>query len=60
MTVLSRWYDVEVVFKNSATENIKFNGVLSKHQDLEKVLTTIQNTGFIKAFKIENKKVIIE
>lgn len=60
MTVLSRWYDVEAMFKDSTMENVKFNGVLSKHQDLEKILTTIQNTGFINAFKIENKKVIIE
>lgn len=60
MTVLSRWYDVEAVFKDSAIENVKFNGVLSKHQDLEKILTTIRNTGFINTFKIENKKVIIE
>ncbi|WP_163514742.1 FecR family protein [Gelidibacter japonicus] len=60
MTVLSRWYDVDVAFKDKEAENIKFNGVLSKHQDLEKILTTIQNTGFINQFEIENKKVTIE
>lgn len=60
MTVLSRWYDVKVEFTNSTTEKVKFNGVLSKNQNLDKILSTIQTTGFIKSYKIENKKVTIE
>jgi ferric-dicitrate binding protein FerR (iron transport regulator) len=60
MKVLSRWYDVEVVFANPTMEKVKFNGVLSKNQHLEEILTTIQNTNFINAYEVKNKKITIK
>ncbi|MDO9182513.1 MAG: FecR family protein [Bacteriovorax sp.] len=60
MKVLSRWYDVEVVFADPNVEKVKFNGVLSKNQHLEEILTTIQNTNFINAYEIKNKKITIK
>jgi transmembrane sensor len=60
MKVLSRWYDVDVVFANTNLENVKFNGVLSKNQDLKEILTTIQTTKFINAYEIKNKTIIIK
>ncbi|MCF8273083.1 MAG: FecR family protein [Flavobacteriaceae bacterium] len=59
MKVLSRWYDVNVVFSNPEIENIKFNGVLSKNQTIKEILTTIKNTKFIKDYDITDKKITI-
>lgn len=58
--VLSRWYDVEVEFADSALEDVRFNGVLSKDQNLEEILNIIQNTNFINAYEIKNRKVTIK
>ncbi len=58
--VLSRWYDVDIDFANPALENVKFNGVLNKKQNLEDILTTIKNTNFINAYEIKNKKITLK
>lgn len=60
MKVLCRWYDVDIKFKDSKIEKVKFNGVLKRNQSLEEVLTIIQSTNFIKKFKINGKEIIIE
>ncbi|WNH11211.1 FecR family protein [Thalassobellus suaedae] len=60
MIVLSRWYDVKVVFENLELEKVKFNGVLSKNDNMEDILETIKNTNFIKAYEIKNKQIIIK
>ncbi|GAA3555065.1 FecR family protein [Snuella lapsa] len=58
--VLSRWYDVEMVFAEKSMEDILFKGVLSKNQDLEEILTIIKNTNFINAYEIKNNTIIIK
>lgn len=60
MRVLSRWYDIEVVFKNKAIENEPFVGILRKNQKIEDILTSIKNFGVIKNFTINKKKVTLE
>jgi hypothetical protein len=60
MIVLARWYDVEVVFENIEHKAIKFNGVLSKNDSIEEILTVIMKTKFINAYEIKDKKIIIE
>lgn len=60
MTVLARWYDVEVLFEDKALENIKFKGVLSKNQGIEDILSLIQKTKFIEAYEIKNNLVVIK
>tara|TARA_R110002049_G_scaffold309289_2_gene520272 strand:- start:69563 stop:70738 length:1176 start_codon:yes stop_codon:yes gene_type:complete len=60
MKVLSRWYDMEVVFKNQSIEDEYFVGILRKNQSIEEILNSIKNFGVIKNFEIEEKKVIIE
>tara|TARA_R110001606_G_scaffold399277_1_gene583346 strand:+ start:1051 stop:2175 length:1125 start_codon:yes stop_codon:yes gene_type:complete len=60
MKVLSRWYDVNIIFKNKNIENEEFFGVLKKNQNLEDILLTIKNTNFIKNYEIDNKTIIIE
>ncbi|MBJ6368933.1 FecR domain-containing protein [Snuella sp. CAU 1569] len=58
--VLSRWYDVEILFVEKSMENVLFKGVLSKNQDLEEILTIIKNTKFINAYEIKNNAIIIK
>lgn len=58
--VLSRWYDVDIVFADPALGNVKFNGVLNKNQKLEDILTTIKNINFINAYEIKDHKVILK
>jgi len=58
--VLSRWYDVDIVFADPALGNVKFNGVLNKNQKLEDILTTIKNINFINAYEKKDDKIIIK
>lgn len=60
MTVLSRWYDIEVIFKNKSIEKEEFIGILRKNQNIEEILAGIKNFGIIKNFTIDDKKVILE
>lgn len=60
MTVLSRWYDVEFIFEDESTKRVKFNGVLSKKQGIEEILTIIKDTKFIADYEIKDKKIIIK
>ncbi|MDO6738209.1 FecR family protein [Wenyingzhuangia sp. 2_MG-2023] len=55
MIVISRWYDVDIIFENKTLESIPFKGVLGKHQDLNEILETIKNLSIIKAYEIEEK-----
>lgn len=60
MVVLSRWYNVDVVFANAELENVKFNGVLSKNDKIEETLETIKNTNFINAYDIKDNQIILK
>ncbi|MFV0564939.1 MAG: FecR family protein [Flavobacteriaceae bacterium] len=60
MGVLSRWYDIDVVFENRDLMPQEFIGVLSKDQPIEEILKTIQNFGIIKSYQIHNKTVVLK
>ncbi len=60
MKVLSRWYDVDVLFMDKELENEIFKGVLSKDQNLEEILTIIKHTNFINAYEIKNNTILIK
>ena len=60
MKVLSRWYDVDIVFKSKTLEEVTFSGLLSKTQNIEDILNGIQNTKFINAYEINNKTITIK
>ncbi|MCF7568279.1 DUF4974 domain-containing protein [Sabulilitoribacter arenilitoris] len=57
--VLSRWYDVDIIFANKELEDIRFNGVSSKKQNIEEILINIRNTNFINNYKIDGKTIFI-
>lgn len=60
MTVLSRWYDTDVIFENKALEKEEFIGVLGKNQDIIEILKTIQNFGIISDYQINDKTIILK
>lgn len=59
MKVLSRWYDVEIVFTNPATEKTTFNGILDKNQKIDDILSIINNTNKI-PYEIKQKTIILK
>ena len=60
MKVLSRWFDVDIVFESKDLEDVTFSGLLSKTQNIEDILNGIQNTKFINAYEINNKTITIK
>ena len=60
MKVFSRWYDIEIVFKNNSIKNEEFVGILRKNKRLETILKSFKNYGVIKNFEIEDEKVVLE
>jgi len=60
MTVLSRWYDMDVTFVDLDLGNVGFNGVLTKDQKIEDILDNIKSFGVIKTYEIHDKKVILK
>ncbi|WP_222982430.1 FecR family protein [Flagellimonas meishanensis] len=59
MTVLSRWYDVDVEIVNEDVSKITFNGVFNRNQDLENILSIIQNTNEAK-LTTKGKTIMVE
>lgn len=43
--VLSRWYDVDIIFNDKKKENIEFNGIFRKNLSIKEILDIIQNTN---------------
>ncbi|GAA4809769.1 FecR family protein [Litoribaculum gwangyangense] len=60
MKVLSRWYDMDVVFENKSLEEVKFFGVLDKQQNIEEILKTIKKFKIIESYEIKNKVIILK
>ena len=59
MKVLSRWYEIEVIFENNSLENISFNGTLKKKLSIVDIMETISNVNNMK-YEINNKTVILK
>lgn len=59
MKTLSRWYDVEVIFKNVDKKDLVFSGILNRSNDIGVLLNKIEKTGEVK-FSITNKTITIE
>ena len=58
MRQLSRWYNVDVVFKGAVDESLTFNGSISRMATLSIVLKMLESTGDMK-FAIEGNKIIV-
>lgn len=59
MKVLSRWYDVDIIFENKELESIKFKGTLDKHQAIEEILS-IMKSNSINNYEIKDGTIIIK
>ena len=57
MEVLSRWYDMEVIFENSELQDVKFVGRIQKDQEITEILDRIKNFGIIENYEINEKQV---
>ncbi len=60
MKVLSRWYDIDVIFENKSLEEVKFFGVLGKDQNIEDILETIKNFKIIEEYEITGKTILLK
>ncbi|WP_242083893.1 FecR family protein [Aestuariivivens sediminis] len=59
MKVISRWYDVDVIFENKALETIEFIGVLDKKLSIDEILSIIKSTS-INDYTIDNKTITLK
>ncbi|MBC8984945.1 FecR family protein [Pedobacter sp. N36a] len=57
MRKLSRWYNIEIQFKNEELKSVRFAGTVDRFQNLADVLRMLDLTGNVK-FKIEGRTVI--
>jgi transmembrane sensor len=57
MKVISRWYDIDVVYRGDVA-NKTFGGTISRFENFEKLLKTLELTGAIH-FKIEGRRGIV-
>ncbi len=60
MKVLSRWYDVDIIFKDEKIAELKFTGTLNKNQKIEDILMTIKSAKYINEYEINSKTIIIK
>lgn len=57
MRKVSRWYDVEVVYKGTVPQK-KFGGKLSKFDDIQQLLDVLAATGSVK-FETQGRRIIV-
>ncbi|MFS2186789.1 FecR family protein [Mucilaginibacter sp. Mucisp84] len=57
MRMVSRWYDVDVIYKGNLPTD-KFTGSVSRFSNVSQVLNTLQLTRKVR-FKIEDKKITV-
>lgn len=59
MKVLSRWYDVDVIFATKKLETVTFKGSLDKKQSLEEILSIMKSTT-IDNYEIKDQTLLIK
>ena len=59
MKVLSRWYDVDIIFENKDLESLEFIGTLNKNQSIEEILS-IMTSNSINNYEIKDKTIILK
>ncbi|WMI64134.1 DUF4974 domain-containing protein [Aestuariibaculum sp. YM273] len=60
MKVLSRWYDMDVRFRDENLKDQRFTGRLSKNHSIEDVLSSIKGAEIISNYEINNKQLTIK
>jgi len=59
MKVLSRWYDVDIIFENKALESLEFIGTINRNLSIEEVLSIMKSFS-IKNYEIKGKTLILK
>ncbi len=59
MKALSRWYDMEVIYKDEAAKNIRFGCNVDRYEDIKPFLELLEKTNKVKITK-EDKKITIQ
>lgn len=59
MRKVSRWYDVDVEFKDPSLKNLEFGGVVTRYATVSKVLEMLELTGEA-SFKLRGKTIIVK
>ncbi|NGM65687.1 FecR family protein [Sphingobacterium sp. SGR-19] len=57
MESVARWYDVDVVFKDDLRDK-QFSGMISRFEDIEKLLKTVELTGSVR-FEINGRRILV-
>ncbi|MNK00557.1 fec operon regulator FecR [compost metagenome] len=58
MRKIARWYDVEVVYDESAPKHLELGGWISREKNISSILNLIQSTGNVH-FKLEGRRVTV-
>lgn len=59
MEVLSRWYDIEVFYKNEEVKNLHFTGDLERYNNIDDFLEFMEIGGNVR-FSVRGRTVVIE
>lgn len=59
MAVLSRWYDIKVIFTKSDVSDKRFYGALRKDQNITSILERIKEYDIIKEYEIKGKTIVL-
>jgi len=60
MVVLSRWYDMDVVFENTHLNDQKFVGIFNKNYSIEDILNVMKDANVINSYSINNKLITLK
>ena len=58
MRIVSRWYNVNVVFEDAVSKQVSFSGNIRRYDDFSQVVGMLEMTGGLE-FKIEGKTIYI-
>lgn len=58
MRIVSRWYNVHVVFEDNVSKQVSFSGNIRRYDDFSQVVGMLEMTGGLE-FKIEGKTIYI-
>ena len=59
MSLISKWYDVDVFYQNSAVKDMMFSGRLKRYENAEALLKVLERLGGVK-FSVQGKTVVVE
>lgn len=58
MLNISRWYDVDVIYKEQALENLTFSGTVSRYSSVSKILEILELSKEVH-FIVEGRRIIV-